>query len=250
MTDDAATELEVALTNLAECEQEMDVAEKDAEIYRIKNTQKIYTKRSQIIARIPNFWYIVLAENEDFAEYIRIEDLKYLEALSNIHVEYDVGSSKPRNFTLVMTFHTDKEELMANQTVKKHFQIANDNGEEHLVSEPVEMQWPPSLSNINPLKIKAAAGSEMTADQKKQYRQGMKSFFAFFAWTGKKPGKEFRNGEELARLIVDDVFPYAVKYYTEALRGDDDDDLTSEGEELDISESESDEPARKKVRST
>ena len=88
-----ARDLERALTSLAECEQEMDVAERDAEIYRIKNTQKIYTKRSEIIKKIPNFWYIVLAENEDFAEYIRIEDLKYLEALSNIHVEYDINGA-------------------------------------------------------------------------------------------------------------------------------------------------------------
>ena len=78
----------------------------------------------------------------------------------------------------------------------------------------------------------------------------MKSFFAFFAWTGKKPGKEFRNGEELARLIVDDVYPYAVKDYTEALRGDDDDEFTSEGEELDISDSDSDEPYKKKTKPT
>ncbi|KAJ9103554.1 hypothetical protein QFC19_004322 [Naganishia cerealis] len=245
-----ARDLERALTSLAECEQEMDVAERDAEIYRIKNTQKIYTKRSEIIKKIPNFWYIVLAENEDFAEYIRIEDLKYLEALSNIHVEYDINGAKPRNFTLTITFETENQDTIKNQTIQKHFEILNEDGEEKLVSEAVEVEWPASLDSINPHKIKTAHGANMSLDQKKLYRQGMKSFFAFFAWTGKKPGKEFRNGEELARLIVDDVYPYAVKYYTEALRGDDDDEFTSEGEELDISDSDSDEPSKKKTKTT
>ena len=128
-----ARDLERALTSLAECEQEMDVAERDAEIYRIKNTQKIYTKRSEIIKKIPNFWYIVLAENEDFAEYIRIEDLKYLEALSNIHVEYDINGAKPRNFTLTITFETENQDTIKNQTIQKHFEILNEDGEEKLV---------------------------------------------------------------------------------------------------------------------
>jgi hypothetical protein len=247
---DEARDLEGALTRLAECEQEMDRAEKDAEIYRIKNTQKIYTMRSEIIKKIPNFWYIVLAENEDFAEYIRIEDLKYLEALSNIHVEYDVDGAKPRNFTLTIAFETDNQDSIKNQTVQKHFEIVTEDGEEKLVSDAVGVQWPASLDSINPHKLKAAHGADMSQDQKKLYRQGMKSFFAFFAWTGRKPGKEFRNGEELARLIVDDIYPYAVKYYTEALRGDDDDEFTSEGEELDISDSDSDEPSKKKIKST
>lgn len=244
----AAKELELALTSLADCEQEMDAAEKDAEIYRIKKTQGIYTKRSKVIQKIPNFWYIVLAENEDFAEYIRIEDLKYLEALSNIHVEYDIDGNKPRNFTLTISFQTDDEESIKNQIIKKYFEVINENDEEKLISEAVDIEWPSSLASINPGKIKAESGSNLSLEEKKLYRQGMKSFFAFFSWTGKKQGKEFRNGEELTRLIVDDVYPYAVKYYTEALRGDDDDEFTSEGEELDISESEPDEPAKKKVK--
>ena len=156
-----ARDLERALTSLAECEQEMDVAERDAEIYRIKNTQKIYTKRSEIIKKIPNFWYIVLAENEDFAEYIRIEDLKYLEALSNIHVEYDINGAKPRNFTLTITFETENQDTIKNQTIQKHFEILNEDGEEKLVSEAVEVEWPASLDSINPHKIKTAHGANM-----------------------------------------------------------------------------------------
>ena len=75
----------------------------------------------------------------------------------------------------------------------------------------------------------------------------MKSFFAWFEWTGTKPSKEFRSGEDLTRLILDDLFPNAVRYYAEALKNDQESEEDSlEGEELDVSDTE---PAQKKHKS-
>ena len=126
------------------------------------------------------------------------------------------------------------------------------DGEEKLESSPVNIEWPKDLADINPQKIKEATkDSGMDVEAKKKYREGMKSFFAFFSWTGLKPGKEFRNGEELARLVVESVFPYAVKYYTEALPADEEEDSdvgSAEGEPLDISDNEDDERETKKQK--
>lgn len=247
---DNAEALSQKLTELAQCEQEMAAADKRAEIFRIQQTQNIYSKRRAITSDIPQFWYIVLAENDDFAEYVRPDDLKYLDFIKDIYVEYAVASdgkepSHYRDFSISITFH-DESGLVPSQIVTKKFYVRDEDGEETLLSEPVSVEWPEELLEISPENIRKEKDGDYTADQKKKYRQGMRSFFAWFAWTGGKPAKEFRAGEDLARLIVDDVFPNAVRYYAEAVNnGNDDDDDSEEEEELDLSD---DEPAAKKQK--
>lgn len=127
--------------------------------------------------------------------------------------------------------------MVPKQSITKEFEVEIEDGEEKITSKAVDVQWPEELKSINPHVIKAVKGKDLSKQDKKNYRLGMKSFFAWFSWTGLKPGKEFRNGEDLARLITDDLFPYAVKYYTEALPGaDEGDDDTSDPEELDVDE--------------
>lgn len=240
--------LERHLIGLAECEQEMDKAEIDASVYRIRKTQSIYNKRRQILTQIPRFWYIVLAENDDFPDYVTGDDLKYIEYITDIYVHYKVADSEssenPRDFSITVAFKDDEnyEPLVPTQEVTKHFHSYVEDGEEKLSSSPVAVDWPKELNEINPALIKKNKGKDLSSEDKKNYRLGMKSFFSWFSWTGKKPGKEFRNGDDLTRLIIDDLFPYAVKYYTEALPGDElDDEDSSEGEELDISEEDDEE---------
>lgn len=248
MSDEAET-LSGALARLAENEQKMGDADKDAEIYRIKKTQGIYAQRRAIIADIPQFWYIVLAQNDDFAEHIRAEDLKYLDYVSDIYVHFDIADSDDvlnyRDFSITISFKDDSG-VVPTQTVKKLFKVEVENGEETLFSEAADVQWPQELQDICPATIRQNKNGEYTAEQKKLYRQGMKSFFAWFEWTGRKPAKEFRSGEDLTRLILDDLFPNAVRYYAEAIKNDNfSSEDSSEGEELDISD---DEPPQKKQK--
>lgn len=242
--------IETNLLKLAECEKLMDSAERDAEIYRIKKTQGIFSQRRQILREIPNFWYIIVAENDDFSDYISVEDLKYLECIEDIYVHYKITDGEPKNpkdFSITISFKSDNQ-LVPNQTVTKDFEVEIEEGEEKITSTPVDIQWPSELDSINPILIKKAKGKDMTKEDKRNYRLGMKSFFSWFTWTGLKPGKEFRNGEDFTRLFIDDLFPYAVKYYTEALPGgDQEDEDTSDPEELDLEDEEdSDEGSAKK----
>ena len=236
-------QIDQSLLNLAQCESLMDSAERKAEIFRIKTTQPIFEKRRHILITIPKFWYIVLAENDDFSDYISVEDLKYLETIKEIHVHYDVADNEDtsdltvnKDFSITITFDDVAEASVPPQTVTKHFVTSVEDGEEKLSSKAVDVKWPQELDYINPGLIKANKSKhDFSDDDKKNYRRGMKSFFSWFAWTGEKPGKEFRNGEDLTRLIIDDLFPYAVKYYTEALPGaDEEDEDSSDPEELDI----------------
>ena len=159
-------------------------------------------------------------------------------------VEEEIGKRtyNPRDFDITISFK--KNSMIEEQIVTKCFKVVvDDNGEEHLESQPVEITWPQELSKINPhlIKERTNGGKNMTSDDKKKYRAGMKSFFSWFAWTGKKPGKEFRNGEDLANLISEDIFINALKYYIVALSNDSgeedsEEDDSSEGEELDLSD--------------
>ncbi|KAF3987461.1 hypothetical protein FT663_03914 [Candidozyma haemuli var. vulneris] len=240
-------ELADALAKLAENEQAMGDAEKDVEVFRIKRMQSIYESRAAITKTIPQFWYIVLAQNDDFGEYIRPEDLKYLESITDIYVDHPIADTEHhRDFTITFSFGPDGN--VPQQDIVKKFTTVDEDGEAKLYSESVEVQWPEELKDISPALIrKNKQGKNYSSDEKKKYRQGMKSLFAWFEWTGKKPSKEFRSGEDLARLIVDDLVPNAVHYYSEAINNDAESEVedSSEGEELDLSE---DEPEKKKQK--
>lgn len=249
-------QLQRSLDSLAECEREMSVADRDVEIFRVKRTHKVFAARREILKHISNFWYIVLAENDDFAEYVSVEDLKYLEAIENIYVEYKVASiDEPsdddlkhfKDFSITISFTGGSGDAsVPKQSVTKYFQTVIEDGEERIISKPVEVQWPVELENINPQAIKLQnKGKVLTKEQRASYRLGMKSFFSWFAWTGEKPGKEFRNGEDLTRLIIDDLYLNALKYYVLALPNNDeseesDENDSSEGEELDLDDDDDD----------
>ncbi|KAG7698896.1 hypothetical protein KL930_002316 [Ogataea haglerorum] len=177
----------------------MDEVEKEVERFRFAKSKPVYEKRRDLLVHIPSFWYIVLAEHEDFQEYVQTDDMKYLEFIREIYVEYLLDDD-PLKFSITFGFEAPKGEIET-QTVTKRFEKIHDveTGEEKLVSEAVDVKWPAELDSVNPHLIKAKG--EMTPADKKKYRAGMKSFFAFFAWTGRKPGKEYRHGEDLALLI-------------------------------------------------
>lgn len=256
---DEGKRLQLSLDKLGDWEKEMSQVEREAEIYRIKKTQPMYAKRRSILKEIPKFWYIVLAENDDFADYISPDDLKYLEYIDDIYVYYPIVDDEAghfKDFNITVTF--GKNPYIPEQEITKKFKIViQEDGDERIVSDSVEVKWPHELSKINPSvikeKYKGKDKKDMSAKDKKNYRLGMKSFFSWFNWTGEKPGKEFRNGEDLATLLSEDLYLNALKYYIIALSPDEDDDAndeedTTEGEELDLSDDDVEEPELPKKR--
>lgn len=226
----------------------MERAEKEAEVYRIEKTAPVFMERRKLTRNIPKFWYIVLAQHEEFTDSISTDDLKFLEFIKDIHVVHMVdpleGQCKdPRKFSISFEWESPANEV-PNQTVTKYFRtVFDDKTEEKIISQDCPIEWPSELDAINPGKISDLS----TKASKQNYRTGMKSFFAWFRWTGEKPGKEFREGESIARMLAEDIFPHAVKYFAEAMPGVGEDSEGSSSEELDLSE---DEPERKKQKSS
>lgn len=251
-------ELETALEELQRMEVDVQQADARVEQFRADVFAPIYAKRRSLMKKVPKFWYVVLAQHEDFQEFIRVEDMSYLESISDIYVQEWVKSDgkaiiqdqeidvKRKGFTLTIEF-VESSDLTA-QIIDKEFEWElQSDGSKKLISKPVEIQWPTSLNNINPQKIKDTVKAEsrtMTSQEKKSYRLGMRSFWAFFSWSGQKEGKEFRNGEELALCISEDIFPAALDYYVLAMPGlneeNGEDEEVESGEELDLSEDDDD----------
>lgn len=223
-----------AFRGLAECEDEMALAENEAELYKIKLMAPVFDKRDKLIEKIPFFWNIALTQHSDFSNYVRASDFKYIEAIKKIVVKplaLEDEECTARDFQITIEFNEIKGDLKA-QHVSKVFKIEKDvskilikknrTAEDDeldadlgfLTSEPVNIDWPKSYDNINPELI----SDKSTPEGKKNYRTGMKTFFAWFKWTGLKPGKEFPNGDALANLFNEELYPYCVKYYTEAQR--------------------------------
>ncbi|GAV28202.1 hypothetical protein PMKS-001672 [Pichia membranifaciens] len=255
--------VEESFLKLQKIENEIQKADAQVEQFKNKLFTPIYSRRRKLLDSIPKFWYVVLAQHEDFQEYVSVEDMKYLELISDLYVEFwdetkfDTGDETTtdtmpkKGFTLTITFNSVKEGNKDNeikeQEVTKKFEWVIDpsTGSRRLSSEPVKIEWPSALSRLDPVLIKQRAKNEhraLSEDDKKRYRKGMRSFFSFWQWTGSKPGKEYRNGEELATLIAEDIFPAALDYYVLAAPGigeqDDDEEEDESGEELDLSEQE------------
>lgn len=269
-----------AFLGLADCEVEIETIDNDVERFKLNKLKPFYEKRDKYIDNIDDFWKVVLSQNTDFANYIRASDFKYVDNITKVVVKWliwDENSNADinvRDFSITFHFkgieHDFPEQSitkvfkMTKMQSNKDFDDDDEAGEDNetigveevLTSEPVDIEWPQSYESINPSLIE----DKRSPQGKKNYRQGMKSFFGWFKWTGKKPGKEFPHGEDLASLLCDDIYPYCVKYYTEAQRDledeySDSEDDNSDEEPLDLpkpegedEDGESDKLASKKRR--
>lgn len=181
--------LEKSLKALYENEDAIEQLEREAEIYRLRKCQKVYKLRQSNIANIDNFWYVVLSQHEDFAEYVEPVEYKYFEYLRDVYVEWEVAVDetleKPGNFSLTFKFEGGE---FGSQVVTKRFYEKDDE----LVSDKVAFQWP---------------ATEVGKD---------KSFFGIFEWTSSADSQKVCDGGEIGKLFAEDIFPYAVKYYLQA----------------------------------
>ena len=263
MSEENNKEISETFIELAQNELKVEKIDKEVEQYKIRKMESVYNDRDILIEKIPSFWKIVLSQHLDFANYIRASDFKYIDAIEKITVKYDSDIAKIGSFSITFHFNEIKDDLVS-QVVTKTFKLTKQvptsknkddesddedlEPEEVLVSELCTIQWPKEYNSINPDMI----ADKKSPEGKKNYRQGMKSFFGWFRWTGLKPGKEFPHGDSLATLFSEDLYPYCVKYYTEAQRDFADEasyseDSSEEGIDLSEEDVNEDEPAKKKL---
>ncbi len=174
---------------------------------QIRLYEPIYAKRSAIIADLPKFWPRVIEQvGYDIDRHITEIDARLLDSLLDFKVSRH-DPTEPRNFTITLTFESN--EYLQDTAITKVFSLKSAK-DPTLQSTKSSIAWKPN--------------NDLTAIQP----GGAKSFFHFFDWTGEERKKEMTEYEELAITLVEDIWPNAIKYYTESFEEESEEDENAE----------------------
>ncbi|GAP93200.1 putative nap family protein [Rosellinia necatrix] len=311
-------ELSATYEGLAALEREFEDAETETIRQQYVLSKPLYEKRAKLVAKIPNFWPLVVEQAPpDVDQYIQPSDsallLSSLQSISVSQFEIENGGKgSPRSIAIRLEF-AENEYFEDKVLEKKFWYRRSRTGFAGLVSEPVPIKWKAgkdltqglldltvkvweqdkkqSQANDASKAKKATKQKDWTDDQKALRKKietlglGGVSFFCWFGYRGAdisaeesaaaveedkkrraegkplQPDDEedeeedededeedededpfaleiFPDGDELAIAFNDDLWPYAIKYFTQAQEMDavsdfdfEDDDEEMEGEE-------------------
>uniref|UniRef100_A0A8C7ALY2 Protein SET n=1 Tax=Neovison vison TaxID=452646 RepID=A0A8C7ALY2_NEOVI len=213
-----------AIEHIDEVQNEIDRLNEQAseEILKVeqkynKPRQPFFQKRSELIAKIPNFWVTTFVNHPHVSALLGEEDEEALHYLTRVEVtEFEDIKSGYR-----IDFYFDENPYFENKVLSKEFHL-NESGDPS--SKSTEMKW--------------KSGKDLTKRSKEP-----ESFFTWFT------DHSDAGADELGEVIKDDIWPNPLQYYLvpdmddeegEGEEDDDDDDDDDEGLE-DIDEGDEDE---------
>merc|ERR1711963_467976 len=232
--EQADKEQQEAIEQIDEVQNEIDRLNEQAseEILKVEqkyNTlrQPFFKKRSDLIAKIPNFWVTAFVNHPQVSALLTEDDEEALQFLTKVEVQEfdDIKSGYTINFCF------DSNPYFDNEVISKEFHL-NDTGEPS--SKSTTIKW----KDGKDLTKKQAAAQK----GKKRSHDDQESFFCWFS------DHADAGADELGEVIKDDIWPNPLQYYLaseidEETGGDggDDDDLDDEGNFEDDEENEDDE---------
>ncbi|KIW07303.1 uncharacterized protein PV09_02153 [Verruconis gallopava] len=308
MATNGAQESSVSYEELIQLEYEFNDAEDELVRRQYELERPLYARRAELVAKIPNFWALVLEQAPpDVDQYIQPSDSQvFAECLTGISVErFDIQNT-PRSFSITFTFAPNEWFEDATLEKKFYFRRAADNWT-GLVSEPVKINWKQGKDlslGLTDAAIKLweartensnvanGAGKAAHIKQRKEVidlinksSDSASRFFTLFGFVSErryvsaeesdaankaekerrakaKAGEEVEDVEEeevdfeeieaevcphgadLATMIAEDIWPNAIKYFTQAQEMDDEElseidfeeasDDDESGDEIDI----------------
>ncbi|CAH1786155.1 unnamed protein product [Owenia fusiformis] len=231
--DQADKEHQEAIEQIDEVQNEIDRLNEQAseEILRVeqkynKLRQPHFGKRSDLIAKIPNFWVTAFVNHPQVSALLNEEDEEALQFLQKVEVQEfeDIKSGYTINFTF------DKiNPYFDNEVISKEFHL-NDTGEPSSKSTPINWK---SGKDLTQKTATPSKGKKRTHDEQE-------SFFCWFTDHGDA------GADELGEVIKDDIWPNPLQYYLaseidEEVGDGEDDDLDDEDIEDEEDEDEVDE---------
>ncbi|RUS82946.1 hypothetical protein EGW08_009283 [Elysia chlorotica] len=220
--EQADKEQQEAIEQIDEVQNEIDKLNENAseEILKVEqkyNTlrQPYFKKRSDLIAKIPNFWVTAFVNHPQVSALLNEDDEEALQYLTKVEVQEfeDIKSGYRINF------YFDKNPYFTNDMLTKEFHL-NDTGDPS--SESTAIKW----NEGKDLTKKTNNGKQ----GKKRSHEDQESFFSWFGDHGDA------GADELGEVIKDDIWPNPLQYYLaseidEETGGDggEDDDLDDEG---------------------
>lgn len=154
--------------------------------------QPFFKTRSDLIARIPNFWVTAFVNHPQVSALLNEDDEEALQYLSKVEVQEfeDIKSGYRINFVF------DTNPYFSNETLTKEFHL-NDSGDPSSQSTPIKWKDGKDLTK------KGAAN----AKGKKRSHDDQESFFSWFGDHGDA------GADELGEVIKDDIWPNPLQYY-------------------------------------
>ncbi|KAI5461147.1 hypothetical protein BGZ63DRAFT_385082 [Mariannaea sp. PMI_226] len=202
LQDATLEEALVTYEKLQDLEDEMDDVETEILRQQDKLLRDIYKRRKEVIAKLPQFWPLVLEQAPmDIDEYIQSSDSAVLlSSLVNLEVErFELPNGDPRSVSIKFEFK--ENEWFENKVLEKKFywRHAKDTWA-GLVSEPVNINWKAGKDLTNGMldlvcKVyeDEKAGKEGETENVKKLKKAMDecamdgvSFFAWFGFRGRK----------------------------------------------------------------
>ncbi|KAL5011427.1 hypothetical protein ScPMuIL_009978 [Solemya velum] len=219
--EQADKEQQEAIEQIDEVQNEIDRLNEQAseEIVKVeqkynKLRQPYFQKRSDLIAKIPNFWVTAFVNHPQVSALLNEEDEEALQFLTKVEVQEfeDIKSGYKINFNF------DTNPYFENDVISKEFHL-NDSGEPSSKSTPIKWKAAKDLTKKS---------SQPGKGGRKRNHEEQESFFCWFTDHGDA------GADELGEVIKDDIWPNPLQYYLaseieEEGAGDADEELDEEG---------------------
>uniref|UniRef100_A0A8C6G3V9 Protein SET n=1 Tax=Mus spicilegus TaxID=10103 RepID=A0A8C6G3V9_MUSSI len=220
-------EQQEAIEHIDEVQNEIDRLNEQAseEILKVeqkynKLCQPFFQKRSELIAKIPNFWVTTFVNHPQVSALLGEEDEEALHYLTRVEVtEFKDIKSGYR-----IDFYFDENPYFENKVLSKEFHL-NESGD--LSSKSTEIKWKSGKD-----LTKRSSQTQNKASRKRQHEEP-ESFFTWFT------DHSDAGADELGEVIKDDIWPNPLQYYLnddeeeEGLEDIDEEGDEDEGEEDD-----------------
>uniref|UniRef100_A0A670KAK1 SET nuclear proto-onco n=1 Tax=Podarcis muralis TaxID=64176 RepID=A0A670KAK1_PODMU len=194
-------EQQEAIEHIDEVQNEIDRLNEQAseEILKVeqkynKLRQPFFQKRSELIAKIPNFWVTTFVNHPQVSALLGEEDEEALHYLTRVEVtEFEDIKSGYR-----IDFYFDENPYFENKMLSKEFHL-NESGDPS--SKSSEIKWKSGKD-----LTKRSSQSQNKASRKRQHEEP-ESFFTWFT------DHSDAGADELGEVIKDDIWPNPLQYY-------------------------------------
>uniref|UniRef100_A0A8C9PK54 Protein SET n=1 Tax=Spermophilus dauricus TaxID=99837 RepID=A0A8C9PK54_SPEDA len=224
-----------AIEHINEVQNEIDRLNKQAseEILKVKQKynklcQPFFQKRSELIAKIPNFGVTTFVNHPQVSALLGEEDEEALHYLTRVEVtEFEDIKSGYR-----IDLYFDENPHFENKVLSKEFHL-NESGDPS--SKSTEIKWKSGKD-----LTKSSSQTQNKASRKRQHEEP-ESFFTWFT------DHSDAGADELGEVIKDDIWPNPLQYYLipdmddEEGEGEDKDDDDDDDEGLEDIDEEGDE---------
>uniref|UniRef100_A0A8C8JL04 Protein SET n=1 Tax=Oncorhynchus tshawytscha TaxID=74940 RepID=A0A8C8JL04_ONCTS len=194
-------EQQEAIEHIDEVQNEIDRLNEQAseEILKVeqkynKLRQPFFQKRSELIAKIPNFWVTTFVNHPQVSALLGEEDEEALHYLTRVEVtEFEDIKSGYR-----IDFYFDENPYFENKVLSKEFHL-NESGDPS--SKSTEIKWKSGKD-----LTKRSSQTQNKAGKKRQHEEP-ESFFTWFT------DHSDAGADELGEVIKDDIWPNPLQYY-------------------------------------